>query len=78
MPSYTFVNTETNEEVNLIMSIAEWEQYKIDNPQMKQKLTSAPAIGDSVRLGLRHHDNNFNDVLKNIKSHHRHSTINPR
>lgn len=78
MPSYTFVNTETNEEVNLIMSIAEWEQYKIDNPQMQQILKSAPAIGDSVRLGLRHHDNGFNDVLKNIKSHHRHSTINPR
>ena len=78
MPSYTFVNEETSEEVNLIMSIAEWEQYRKDNPQMKQKLTNAPSIGDSVRLGLRHHDNNFNDVLKNIKSHHRHSTIEPR
>lgn len=78
MPSYTFVNVETSEEVNLIMSIAEWEQYRKDNPQMKQKLTKAPAIGDSVRLGLRHHDNNFNDVLKNIKSHHRHSSIEPR
>lgn len=78
MPSYTFVNTETSEEVNLIMSIAEWEQYRIDNPQMKQKLTNAPAIGDSVRLGVRRHDNNFNDVLKNIKSHHLHSSIQTR
>lgn len=78
MPSYTFVNIETNEEVNLIMSIAEWEQYKTDHPHMKQKLTNAPSIGDSVRLGVRRHDNNFNDVLKNIKSHHLHSTIETR
>jgi hypothetical protein len=30
----------------------------------------APALGDSVRLGLRKPDDAFRDVLKNVKKHH--------
>lgn len=77
MPTYTFLNTDTQEETNLIMSIAEYEQYKQDNPHMTQKLAT-PAFGDSVRLGIRKPDDNFNDVLKKAKSAHKHSTINTR
>lgn len=77
MPTYTFLNTDTNEETNLIMTIAQYEQYKKDNPHMKQKLAT-PAFGDSVRLGIRKPDDNFNDVLKKAKSAHKYSTINTR
>lgn len=77
MPTYTFVNNETSEETTTIMSIAEYEQYKQDHPHMKQKLFPA-AIGDSVRLGFRRTDDNFNDVLKKAKESHKYSTIQTR
>lgn len=77
MPTYTFVNTDTTEELTMIMSIAEYEQYKQDNPHMNQKI-GTPAFGDSVRLGIRRPDDNFNDVLKKAKSSHKYSTINTR
>lgn len=77
MPTYTFLDTNTNQESDLIMSIAEYEQYKQNNPHMKQKI-AAPAFGDSVRLGIRRHDDNFNDVLKKAKQSHKYSTINTR
>lgn len=77
MPTYTFVDKTTNEETTMIMSIAEYEQYKIDNPHLQQKLFPT-AIGDSVRLGIRRTDDNFNDVLKKAKESHKYSTIETR
>ena len=77
MPTYTFSNTDTNEDLNITMTIAEFEQYKKDHPHMKQKI-AAPAFGDSVRLGIRRPDDNFNDVLKKAKNAHKYSTISTR
>ena len=77
MPTYTFVNKDNDEETTMIMSIAEYEQFKQDNPHMQQKLFPA-AIGDSVRLGFRRHDDSFNDILKKAKSSHKYSTIETR
>ena len=78
MPSYTFKNETTDEVSDMILSLAEREVFLKTNPHMKQLITKAPSIGDSVRLGIRHHDQNFNDVLKNIKSHHHGSNIETR
>ena len=70
MPSYTFLNTESGEMVTTIMSIAEREEYLKANPHIQQQLISAPALGDSIRLGLKKPDNGFRDRLKEIKKHH--------
>lgn len=78
MPLYSFQNTETNEIVEMIMKIDDREVWLSKNPEWTQIITKAPALGDSVRLGIRRSDNEFNDVLKNIKSHHLHSTIETR
>jgi hypothetical protein len=78
MPIYNFRNKETGEETTEMMKISELDEFKANNPHLQQYLTGAPSLGDSVRLGLRRHDQNFNDVLKNIKSHHKHSTIETR
>lgn len=67
MPFYTFFNTETEETFEEMMSISEKEKYLQDNPHIKQEFSSAPAIGDSVRLGLRKPDGGFRDLLKTIK-----------
>jgi hypothetical protein len=68
MPTYDFRNKETGEVFEKIMKIAEKEQYLIDNPQIEQAITSAPAMGDSVRLGIRKSDNGFKEVLQKIHS----------
>ena len=77
MPAYDFKHTETNEIVSHYLTLKEREEFLETNPQYKQVL-AAPVYGDSVRLGVRSHDDNFNDVLKNVKSHHRGSTIQTR
>lgn len=78
MPLYTFRDEETGIIHDIQLSLAEREEFLKTYPHMKQIITSAPAIGDPVRLGRRHHDDNFNDVLKSIKKANRHSTIETR
>jgi hypothetical protein len=78
MALYTFRDNRDDSIVEVSMKISEREGYLHDNPHFTQVTLSAPVLGDSVRLGLRHHDDGFNDVLKNIKSHHHKSTIDPR
>jgi hypothetical protein len=70
MPSYNFKNLNTGEEWTDIMSISEREEFLSKNPQVQQQLTSAPSLGDSIRLGLRKPDNGFRDRLKEIKKAH--------
>jgi hypothetical protein len=77
MPIYDFRNIETDEVVTHYLTIKERNEFLEANPNYTQVLT-APALGDSVRLGVRRHDDNFNDVLKNVKSNHRGSTIQTR
>lgn len=74
MPTYTFRNESTEEEVTHFMTWAEREEFVKQNPDFKQILT-APAIADSVRLGVRKIDRGFNDVLQKAKNAHLHSTI---
>ena len=66
MPTYNFRDTETDEEFEITMKIAELDQYKIDNPTHQQFLTRAPSIGDSVRLGRTKIDNGFREVLHKV------------
>tara|TARA_R110000796_G_scaffold206027_2_gene322395 strand:+ start:6886 stop:7119 length:234 start_codon:yes stop_codon:yes gene_type:complete len=77
MPVYDFKNIKTDEVVTHYLTIKERSEFLDENPDYKQ-LLCAPPMGDSVRLGVRRHDDNFNDVLKNVKSHHRGSNIQTR
>ncbi len=65
MPTYTFRNTLTNEVFDKFMSIADREQYFLDNPNLISVM-GAPAMGDSVRLGIRKPDDGFREVLSKI------------
>lgn len=71
MPTYNFRNINTGEEFEVSMKIADLDAYKEAHPELQQFLTGAPALGDSVRLGLRKPDDGFRDVLKNVKDHHK-------
>lgn len=75
MPIYNFINNETGEEFQDLMSIADKEKFLEENKHITQQL-SAPAIADPTRVGLRKPDSGFRDVLKKIKSKHIRSNIN--
>jgi hypothetical protein len=70
MPTYSFKNINTGEEIEVSMKIADLDAYKEAHPELKQFISKPPSIGDSVRLGLKKPDSGFRDVLKNVKSHH--------
>ena len=44
MPTYDFLNTETNEVEEHFMTISQKEQFLNDNPHMKQHYTKVPGI----------------------------------
>lgn len=71
-------NTDTNEEFEIRLSIADRESYLRDNPHIIQIFKKFPSIGDSVRLGIKKPDRAFNDVLLKAKKAHLHSTVNTR
>lgn len=77
MPTYTFINTTTNESEDKFMTVKERDEYLSQNPHIKQAL-STPTLGDSVRLGIHKTPDSFNDVLKHVKNSHKHSTIQTR
>ena len=70
MPNYSFKDTISGERWIDSMSIAEKEQYLKDNTHIVQEITTAPTLGDPVRLGIRRIDNDFRDVLRNVKKAH--------
>ena len=70
MPTYLFLNTDTNQEFVEFMTISEMEEYLASNPHIQPLMNGAPSIGDSIRLGLRKPDNAFRDRLREIKKAH--------
>ena len=66
MPTYTFRNKQTGEVFDRLMKISDREQFLIDNPDLESIIGGAPALGDSVRLGIRRPDGGFNEVLSKI------------
>lgn len=65
MPTYTFLNTDTQEEFDIFLSMSKLDEYKKENPKL-ESVIGAPAIGDPVRLGVRTIDNGFREVLSKI------------
>ena len=65
MPTYTYRNINTGEVFDKMMKIADKEQFLLDNPNL-ESIIGAPAMGDSVRLGIRRPDNGFREVLSKI------------
>jgi hypothetical protein len=74
MPTYTFLDTTTNEQQDDRMSIADKEAYLEANPHIRQVPVGFAGIGDSSRL--RKPDDSFRDILRNIKKEHSGSKVN--
>lgn len=65
MPTYTFRNTETNEQFDLIMSISKLDEYLAENPTHKQIIGSTTIVhepGTNLKV-----DDGFREVMSKIK-----------
>lgn len=67
MPTYTFRNKDTGEVFDKLMSWDSKVKFLEENPNM-ESLIGAPAMGDSVRLGIRKTDDGFKEVLSKISA----------
>lgn len=67
MPTYDFLNTENGELVEHIMSWRDLEDFKLNNPHLKQQILGAPMTvgghGDRVKT-----DDGMKEVLNKIAS----------
>ncbi len=70
---YDLLNTDTNEETEVLMKWSELQTYLSENPNIKL-LPAAPAIVSGV-AGRMRTDEGFKDVLRTIKRNNRGSTI---
>jgi cell fate (sporulation/competence/biofilm development) regulator YlbF (YheA/YmcA/DUF963 family) len=67
MPSYDFLNKNTNEVETHVMKISELDAFKESNQHLERYMAGVtPAFGDPVRLGIRKTDNGFREVLQKI------------
>jgi|TARA_B110000444_G_scaffold70813_1_gene66557 hypothetical protein len=75
MPTYDFINTETDEiSLDVLMTISDKEQYMIDNPHIKQHYTKVPGIVRSS--GTTNVDNHgFKEVLQKVGEGHPMGTV---
>lgn len=76
MPTYSFKDKNTGEINEVVMKISELEEFRKNNPHLESYITGAPGLSDPARLGLVKPAQGFRDLLKNMKSKHRRSTIN--
>jgi len=66
MPTYVFRDTVTDQMEEHIMKIAELDQFKKDNPQLKIQLQPLNPISDT-KSTLTRAGGDWQDHLKNIK-----------
>lgn len=75
MPTYLFKNTKTGEVVEHVIKIAQYDSFVETNPDL-ERYYDAAHISSLIRGINMKPDAGFREVLKNIKSKHRRSTIN--
>ena len=73
MPTYNFIDTETNEEFEVVMKIAEREEFLKENPQVQPILT-APAL-ISGTSSYQKVPEGFKEVLSKVGEAHPDSKI---
>lgn len=69
MPSYTFINEETGEETTEYMRISELDDFKKNNPKLKQKLTITNIVG-GLTSSSGSLPEGFKDRLREMKKKH--------
>lgn len=66
MPTYQFENIQTGEIQEFHMKIRELDEFKVNNPQLKQVHLTPFEIGDAIRMGIKKPDQSFRELVKHI------------
>ena len=74
MPSYTFINIETDEEEDMVLSLAERDEL-LAAGKYKQKLSTAKFVSDTTST-LRRAGHDWNNLLGKIKKNNPGNRIN--
>ena len=75
MPTYTFYDTETQEEYVEFMSMSELDEYKKMNPHVNQVFVPIAVVGDHVMGVGPKNDGGFNERMSQIASAHPNSPL---
>ena len=75
MPTYDFLNTETDEVEEHFMTISAKEQYLKDNPHMKQHYTKVPGIVSGTISAGNVDNHGFKEVLQKVGEAHPGSNV---
>ena len=73
MPTYNFIDTETQEEFEVVMKIAEREEFLKENPQV-QPIITAPALISGVGAQQKLPEG-FKEVLSKVGEAHPDSKV---
>jgi len=70
VPTYDFENTKTGEVTTEMMSIAELDEFKKNNPHMKQLISKVNIVGGVMGMGRMKTDGGWKDMLSRIGDAH--------
>ena len=70
MPTYDFENTKTGEVTTEFMSIAELDNFKKNNPHMKQLVSKINIVSGVMGMGRMKTDGGWKDMLSRIGDAH--------
>jgi hypothetical protein len=75
MPTYTFINNNTGEEVDVLMKISEKENFLKENPHL-QLILKAPSIVSGVSISTQNKiPEGFKEVLSKVSDAHPNSEV---
>lgn len=66
MPTYSFKNLTTHEVFDKLMKYSDKQPFLQDNPNLTEVFTGAPALGDTIRMGMRKPDEGFREILAKV------------
>jgi hypothetical protein len=74
MPTYTFINKETNEVFDVILSMKEYDEFKSKNPNCERHFDEAPKVVSGTSTTNRVPDG-FKEVLSKVSEAHPTSVV---
>jgi len=74
MPTYSFIDTDTEEEFEIFMSMSDREEFLKENPSVKPIMLSAPALVRGTNSNNKVPDG-FKEVLSKVAESHKGSSV---
>lgn len=79
MPTYEFLNRNTDEIEEYTMRISQYDEFKANNPHLERHIVESPILGDGMRMsvpGIGQPDARFErEIIGRIKEKVPHNTV---